>query len=73
MSRLPSLRPRQVVKALERAGFKQAGQTGSHLHLEHPDGRDVIVPMHAKDLRRGTLMAIVKRAGYSADEFKELL
>ena len=73
MSRLPSLRPRQVVKVLKKAGFTEAGQSGSHLHLEHPDGRETIVPMHTKDLKRGTLLGIINRAGYTADEFNELL
>ncbi|MBI4556791.1 MAG: type II toxin-antitoxin system HicA family toxin [Candidatus Hydrogenedentes bacterium] len=73
MSRLPSLRPREVVAALKRAGFQEAGQSGSHLHLAHADGREVVIPIHGKDLKRGTLMAILKQVGYSLDKFKELL
>lgn len=73
MSRLPSLRPRQVVSALKRAGFEETGQVGSHLHLEHPDGREVIVPIHSRELKRGTLTAIVKQAGFTTDEFRALL
>ena len=73
MSRLPSLRPRQVVAVLKKAGFEETRQSGSHLHLAHPNGREVVIPIHAKDLKRGTLLAIIKQAGYSAEEFQQLL
>lgn len=73
MSRVPSLRPNQVASALKRAGFEKTHQVGSHLRLKHPDGREVVVPMHNKELKRGTLMAIVKQAGFTADEFTEWL
>lgn len=71
---LPSVTPRQVLAALKRDGFQVQRQRGSHLFLWHPV-RDVIttVPFHAKDLPRGTLRAILKQAGLSDDEFKDLL
>ena len=37
MSRLPSVRPRELVAALERAGFVRHHQKGSHLYLWHPE------------------------------------
>jgi predicted RNA binding protein YcfA (HicA-like mRNA interferase family) len=37
---------KKVVKALENIGFEQIRQKGSHLFLEHPDGRTIIIPMH---------------------------
>jgi len=73
MTRLPSLRPKQVASALKRAGFKKTHQAGSHLRLKHADGREVVIPMHNKELKRGTLMAIVKQASFTADEFQKLL
>ena len=33
----------------------------------------VVVPMHRKDLKRGTLAAILRQAGLSRGEFLELL
>ena len=74
MSRLPAVTPRQVVAALKRDGFEQQRQRGSHLFLYHPV-RDVVttVAMHAKDMPRGTLRAILKQAGLTDDEFRELL
>ena len=74
MSRLPTLTPRQVAAALRRAGFQEHHQHGSHLYLWHP-GRTIMtsVPMHTRDLPRGTLNAILKQAGLTEDEFKTLL
>lgn len=37
---------KQVVAALERAGFEYVSTKGSHVKLRHPDGRRTIVPMH---------------------------
>lgn len=74
MSRLPSLTPRQVVAALKKAGFEERRQRGSHLFLWHP-GRAVVatVPMHARNLPRGTLKAIIRQAGLTEDEFQAFI
>ncbi len=63
-----------MVKALERGGFLRTHQKGSHLHLYHP-GRDAIatVPIHPGDLPRWLLKKIIKQAGFTEDEFRELL
>lgn len=62
--RLPAMSPKQVVKLLKKAGFKQIGQKGSHAMWEPPGGgRQVVVPMHGnRSIPRGTLMNIVKIA-----------
>lgn len=75
MTRLPSLTPFELVVALKRAGFSLAPDRGrgSHSILAHPDGREVVVAMHARELKRGTLVAIVKQAGFRQEEFKRFL
>ena len=74
-ARLPSLKPRQLIAALKRGGFVERRQTGSHVFLVHPErpGRPVPIAMHARELKRGTLMAILKQADVGADELRELL
>ena len=63
MSRLPSLKPREVVKTLKKNGFIEVRQVGSHLHLFHPQKNlRVTVPMHNKDLKRKTLASIFDQA-----------
>lgn len=73
MPDLPILRPAEVIRALERAGFERRRQKGSHLYLVHPDGRRAIVAIHPGDMKRGTLAGTIRQAGLSLDEFLELL
>lgn len=74
MSRLPTVTPRQVVKALKKAGFEEHHQRGSHRYLWHPGKRRMTsVPMHARDLPRGTLRAILRQVDLTAEEFQKLL
>jgi predicted RNA binding protein YcfA (HicA-like mRNA interferase family) len=71
---LPTLKPREVIAALERAGFAIKRQTGSHVIL-YKQGlkRPLSVPIHPKDLPKGTLGAIIRQANLTVDEFLELL
>lgn len=77
--RLPTLTPRQVLQALTRkeAGFYicHTSSHGGHIHLCHPDDPTIRVDiaMHAKDLKRGTLLGILKQAKLSRDQFLQLL
>jgi len=73
--RLPSLTPKYVLRVLGRAGFEVHHVTGSHYILKHPQksGARVTLPWHNKDLKRGTLRSVIEQAGYTTDEFAELL
>jgi predicted RNA binding protein YcfA (HicA-like mRNA interferase family) len=73
--RLPAARPRDVVRALERAGFEKWRQKGSHLTMfRNHDHRTLTVPMHfAKTVPKGTLRTIIRSAGLSVGEFVALL
>jgi predicted RNA binding protein YcfA (HicA-like mRNA interferase family) len=74
MERLPTLAARQVMQALERAGFSHHHTRGSHYYFKHPDRpRPVPVPYHARDIKRGLLRAIIQQAGMTVEEFLELL
>jgi mRNA interferase HicA len=73
-SRLPALTAREVIRALERYGFEQERQTGSHLTLRHPTlARKAVVPVHRGTLRRRTLFNIIRQAGIAPQDFMELL
>ncbi len=73
--RLPALRPRQVLRALQRAGFFIHHITGSHYILKHPDKPHLRVTLlfHNRDLKRRTLATILDQAGLTAEEFQQLL
>lgn len=68
MPRLPSRTGKQIVRILEHNGFVLDHVTGSHHVFIGTDGRRVTVPVHAKDLPKGTLREILKQAGLSADD-----
>ena len=69
--RLPSRTAGQVVRILERHGFERVRQSGSHLLLQHADGRRVTVPMHkSKDLGRGLLARIMKDADLTIEDLQ---
>lgn len=73
---LPTVSGNRVVRALTRNGFVVDRIVGSHHVLVYPTDptRTVTVPVHAnRDLKPGTLRAIVRQAGFTIEEFKELL
>lgn len=73
MSKLPRLSGREVVKALQKAGFRFKRQEGSHIVLRRDNPfAQVVVPDH-KELDRGTLRGIIRMTGLSVDEFRDLL
>jgi len=73
--RLPSLTAKEVIRALERGGFVVSRTSGSHCRLIHKNdpARCVTVSIHAGDLKRGTLRAIIAQAGFTVPEFIALL
>ncbi len=74
MRKLPALTPRKIIVILEKKGFVLDRIKGSHHVYYHPETkRRVIVPLHKKDLPKGTLLEILKHAGISKDELSDLL
>lgn len=73
--KLPRVTGREVVRALERAGFVFDRQRGSHVILIRPQTRQrASVPVHAgRIVKLGTLKGILEDAGLSQDEFSQLL
>lgn len=70
--RLGSVRPKEFIRKLARAGFKVDHQTGSHAILLDERGTRLTVPVHAREMKRGLLMSLLKLAGISPDEFRAL-
>ena len=71
--RLPSFTPKQLIRVFLRAEFVVDHQSGSHVVLRHPDGRRTVIALHNRELKRGTLLGIIKQAGYTTQEFLELV
>jgi predicted RNA binding protein YcfA (HicA-like mRNA interferase family) len=76
MPRLRRASGQAAVRALEKLGFEQVRQRGSHVVLrkEIPGGTILgcVVPLH-RELAIGTLRGILKQAGVTPDEFMEKL
>ena len=72
--KLPSLKPREVVKILTSKGFVLERVRGSHHIYRNPDTkRMAVVPFHKRGLPKGTLLEILRQAGISRGEIIELL
>ena len=71
--KLPTCKPRQVIRALGKAGFYVHHQTGSHVAMRHVTDKTkrVTVPRHGKDLKKGTLASILDQAGLAVEEFSK--
>ena len=74
MTKLPTVPSGELIRALERGGFEQVRQRGSHVRLRHPDGRVVTVPIHSgKEVDKGLLRKILRDAELTVDDLLDLL
>ncbi len=74
MSALPVVSGREVVNALGKIEYVLDRQRGSHMILRQqaPPHRRLTVPDH-KEVAKGTLRAIIRQAGLTVEEFRDLL
>jgi predicted RNA binding protein YcfA (HicA-like mRNA interferase family) len=73
MSNLPVLKPIEVVRRLERLGFVEARQRGSHKQFRHADGRCTTVSFHkGRDISPVLLRKIARDIGVSVEDFVEV-
>ena len=75
MAKQPIVKPKQDIAALQRADFFIDHQTGSHARLIHQTEpqRRVSVPIHNRDLKKGTLKSILRQAELSVEDLIKLL
>ncbi|HIC91271.1 MAG TPA: type II toxin-antitoxin system HicA family toxin [Syntrophaceae bacterium] len=72
MRKYPVLKPREVVAILEKLGFSEVRQKGSHKQYRHPDGRCTTVPFHrGRDISPILLRQIAKDIGLTVEELLE--
>lgn len=73
MPRLPVISGRELIRVFERAGWEVSRREGSHVILTRA-GMPVTlsVPDH-REVRRGTLRSLIRKAGMTVDEFALLL
>jgi predicted RNA binding protein YcfA (HicA-like mRNA interferase family) len=72
MPKLPRLSGAEIIKILQKMGFYQARQRGSHVVMKKitPEGAvGCVVPMH-REVATGTLHSILKQAHLTSEEFE---
>lgn len=58
------LTSKEMIKLLKKNGFKIVSQNGSHIKLRNTKTeKQVIVPYHSKEMKKGLEQAILKEAG----------
>ncbi|HTQ87247.1 MAG TPA: type II toxin-antitoxin system HicA family toxin [Candidatus Solibacter sp.] len=74
MPKLPAIKPREVVRFLESEGFVLDHTTGSHLVFYHPTSkRRAVVAQHNREIPRGTLLSLLREAGFSREDLIRFL
>jgi predicted RNA binding protein YcfA (HicA-like mRNA interferase family) len=74
MSRHPRLGGKELVAALEKAGFQVIRVKGSHHFLRHLNGRSTVVPVHSGEtIGQGLLHKILRDCDLSSAELETLL
>ncbi len=70
MSKLPVVKDRELIRALEKLGFFIHRQQGSsHLVMKHPDGRRAVIAIHpGRDIPSGTLRGILRDIEVSVEQ-----
>jgi predicted RNA binding protein YcfA (HicA-like mRNA interferase family) len=69
MANLPVLKPQEVVARIEKLGFRQVRQRGSHKQFRHSDGRGTTVPFHkSQDISPILLRKIARDIGMTAED-----
>jgi predicted RNA binding protein YcfA (HicA-like mRNA interferase family) len=74
MTRLPRIKGKELIRALERAGFTIDRTRGSHVFLKHSDGRASAVPVHPREtIAPGLPRAILRDVEMTPEHLRELL
>ena len=73
---MPKLSPiggKNLVSILKKQGFVQVRQKGSHVRLEHPDGRKTSIPVHpGESVGKGLLRKILRDVVITPEQFNKL-
>jgi len=59
------MKAREIIRIIEKDGWRLIRQKGSHMHYEHPEKPGITtVPFHgSQDLSKRVLASILKQAG----------
>lgn len=73
MPKLIPVNAKDLVGLLEKQGFRKIHQKGSHVRMEHLDGRKTTIPVHAGEkIGVGLLRKILRDSNISRSECEKL-
>ncbi len=73
MAALPVCSGADAVRVFERIGWTKARQHGSHVTLVKPGNPAVLtIPLH-REIDRGLLRGLIRKAGITVEDFSRLL
>jgi predicted RNA binding protein YcfA (HicA-like mRNA interferase family) len=61
---------RKLLRFLKKQGYRVARQSGSHIILEHPERKMLVIPNHPGALPKGLFLRILKDAGFTLEDFR---
>lgn len=74
MPKLPAVKSREVIRFLEKNGFILDHASGSHFIFYHPTSkRRAVVAQHNRDIPKGTLLSLLREAGFSRADLIDFL
>jgi predicted RNA binding protein YcfA (HicA-like mRNA interferase family) len=75
VGKLPQVKADRLVKALQKKGWYVDRTRGSHAIMRKDDrpGTKIVVPIHTRPIKAGTLSNILKKAEISKEELENLL
>lgn len=74
MPKLPVVKIRELIRALNKLGFFEHYRVGSHAQFKHKDGRRVTIPIHfGRDVKKGMLRGILNDIDISVENFIKIL
>ena len=73
MPKLSPISGRKLIAILEKLGFEKIRQKGSHVRMEHTDGRKTSIPLHSGEkVGVGLLSKILRDSGITRSEFEKV-
>ncbi|MDO8725840.1 MAG: type II toxin-antitoxin system HicA family toxin [Candidatus Methanoperedens sp.] len=72
--KLPRVTANEMIKIVERLGFRFSRQSGSHKIYKNDEGKRVTIAYHSgKILHPKVVKSVLADAGISVDEFKKMM
>ena len=71
---MKSISGKKLCKVIEKFGWTLSRIKGSHhIYYQPETKRRVVIPLHKRDLPKGTMLEVLKQAGISKEELRDLL